>query len=204
VSISAGNGDASALPSPSPSISARAPPLVNASIRQGGEPLVESAAVVRRPTERTRRASRIVALATAAAFVLTLGSTPAEASTYRHRALELVNAARLAHDVDPVRINLSLSKVAKDHTRKMIRQGRLEDVSDLTRVLSPYRWKMGGAIVGCGGSLAQIHRAFLGDETHRNILLSREARRVGIGVVRARGKSPCGRNAFWITEIFYG
>ncbi len=173
-------------------------------IRQDGGLLVKSAAVVRRPTEHRRRARRIVAFATAAALVLTLGSAPAQASTYRRRALELVNAARIAHDVDPVRLNVRLSKVAEEHTRKMIREGRLEDVNDLTRVLSPYRWKMGGAIVGCGGSLAQIHRAFLGDEVHRSILLSREARRVGIGVVRVRGKSPCGRNSFWVTEIFYG
>jgi hypothetical protein len=42
------------------------------------------------------------------------------------------------------------------------------------------------------------------DKDHREIILSPDARRVGIGAVLDRGKSVCGRNAFWATEIFYG
>jgi uncharacterized protein YkwD len=160
--------------------------------------------VTSRPFEPTRRARRIVGIVTAAAILAGLGAVPALASTYRTRALKLINAARVAHDLKPVKISIRLSGAATAHTKKMIEEDRLSDVPNLKEVLRTYDWKIGGAIVGCGGSLAAIHRAFMAEPFHHDIILLRDVRRVGIGVIRSEGKSTCGKNAFWVTEIFYG
>lgn len=127
------------------------------------------------------------------------------ARTYRGRLLHSVNVARRNHDVRPVRLNVRLSREAVRHSRRMLRSNRLYDVRNLYDVLEPYDWdRYGGAVVGCGTKLHAIHRAFMHHAAHRRIIVQRRARRVGIGVVRSQGRTSCGKDAFWVTEIFYG
>lgn len=129
----------------------------------------------------------------------------AHAATYRHRLLRLVNHSRAHHDVRPVKLNLRLSRDATTHTRKMLRQDRLMDIQNLGEVLAPYDWKILGAdVVGCGDTLHEMHRQLMRDALHRKIILNREFRVVGIGVIEDTGSSLCGRDAFWATEIYYG
>ncbi|MEW6059960.1 MAG: CAP domain-containing protein [Actinomycetota bacterium] len=159
---------------------------------------------MRCPSQSTRWARRIVGVLTIAAVLTSLGSAPALASTYRSRMLRMFNAARVNHDLKPVKLNLRLSGDATAHTRKMINKDRLAHVSNLKDVLDPYEWEIGGAIVGCGSSLAAIHKAFMQSAVHHDIILVPGARRVGIGVIRTDGDSSCGEDAFWVTAIFYG
>ena len=86
----------------------------------------------------------------------------------------------------------------------MVRRDELFDVPNLAAPLKPYHWTYGAEAVGCNGSLFRLHRMLLSDVIHRSIILSEEARRVGIGVTRVDGKSSCGRDTYWATEIFYG
>jgi len=180
------------------------PALVNGPIRQEGDLPLQSGAVVRRPFEPRQRARRIVGIVTAAAILGALGAAPVLASAHRTRALELINGARVAHDLKPVKMSVRLSSAATAHTRKMIEEDRLTDVPNLKEILRTYRWKIGGAVVGCGPSLEAIHRAFMAEPIHHDIILLRDIRRGGIGVIRSEGKSSCGKDAFWLTEIFYG
>lgn len=129
----------------------------------------------------------------------------AHAATYRHRLLRLINHSRTNHDVRPVRLNLRLSRDAMAHTRKMLRQNRLMDIRNLADVLAPYEWNtLGADVVGCGDTLHEMHRQLMRHAFHRKIILDRAFRVVGIGVIRDTGRSLCGRNAIWATEIYYG
>jgi uncharacterized protein YkwD len=129
----------------------------------------------------------------------------AHAATLRHRLLHLINHSRMLHDVRPVKLNLRLSRDAMTHTREMLQDNRLFDISDLADVLAPYDWsRLGADVVGCGDTLHEMHRAFMRHALHRKIILNSELRRVGIGVIKDTGRSLCGRNAVWATEIYYG
>jgi uncharacterized protein YkwD len=129
----------------------------------------------------------------------------AHASTYRHRLLRLLNHSRVLHDRRPLRMNLRLSRDALTHTRQMLRDDQLYDVENLASVLEPYNLtKFGADVVGCGESLHDMHRRLMHHALHRRIMLNADLRRVGIGVIRDSGRSLCGRDAFWATELFFG
>lgn len=134
-----------------------------------------------------------------------MGTLAANASTYRSRLLSMVNQSRDRKGLDPVTLNVRLSADALHHSRFMVRRDRVFNTKDLAAVLKPYRWSYGGEAVACGSSLFQIHRDFMRDAVHRAILMSTEARRIGIGVVVTTGKTACGRGTnYWVTEILYG
>lgn len=160
-----------------------------------------------RPNRTTggRRAVSVLLIAALFALGGVAAAPPSEARTYRARLLDMINHSREQRDLDAVRLNVRLSADARHHARRMVRQGRLFDVPNLPRLLKPYHWtKVGADVVGCGPSLFRVHRLLMGDPAHRDIIMSPDVRRVGIGVVHVHGKSACGRDAFWATEIFYG
>ena len=133
-----------------------------------------------------------------------VAAAPAEAPTYRTRLLDMINSSREKQGLDAVKLNVRLSVDARHHSRMMVRRDELFDVPHLTALLKPYHWTWAGAAVGCSGSLLRLNRTLLSDPVDRGIILSDEARRIGIGVVRVDAKSSCGRDAFWATAIFYG
>ncbi len=141
-----------------------------------------------------------------ATVVSTLGAVPAQAGTagMQRRYLRIINHSREAHDLKPLRLQSGLTDDAMRHTRKMVRRGRLFDPRNLYRVLSPYRYEIGGDIVGCGSSLTQIQRLFMHHAEHRSIILNAKMRRVGIGPMTVDGRSSCGRDTIWLTAILYG
>jgi uncharacterized protein YkwD len=142
---------------------------------------------------------------TLSALLWTCIAGTAHAATYRHRLLRLVNHSRASHDVRGVRLDRHLSRDALAHTRQMARHNRLFDIRDLADVLAPYDWRMLGAdVVGCGETLHKMHRQLMLQAFHRKIILSGDARRIGIGVIKDTGKSVCGRDAYWATETYYG
>jgi uncharacterized protein YkwD len=142
---------------------------------------------------------------TLSALLWTSLAGTAHAGTYRHRLLRLINHSRTNHDVRPVRLNLRLSRDAMAHTRRMLRRNRLMDIRNLADVLAPYDWgTLGADAVGCGDTLHEMHRQLMRHALHRKIILNRAFRVVGIGVIKDTGKSLCGRDAFWATEIYYG
>jgi uncharacterized protein YkwD len=154
---------------------------------------------------RLRRPRPIAVLALAA--LLVLGVTPAAAADdgYRGTLLELVNESRARHELRPLRLNRSLSRDAKAHTRRMVRQDLVFDPPNLEEILSPYPYDdLGAAAVGCDTTLRRLHRSLMSSDVHRGILLHPHLRRVGIGVLRMDESNDCGRGSFWATEIFYG
>jgi hypothetical protein len=152
---------------------------------------------------RARRATQVLPILIA----LTLGLIAAPAhATLRGRYLQIINHSRTSHGLRPVKLNIRLSYTAQQHSRAMIRKGRLFDFSNLGTILSSYSgyrtW--GGDVVGCGARLYSMHRAMMRHAIHRAIILNRNARNVGIGVIRVVGRSGCGTDMVWATAIFYG
>jgi uncharacterized protein YkwD len=155
------------------------------------------------PASTFRRALAVLVLATVA---LTIVHAPVAGAATRHRdvLLRMINESREQHDLRPVELDASLSKAAVRHTRAMLSRDRLFH-PDLREVLAPYPWdEIGAAAVGCAGSLRALHRALLGSDVHRSILLHRRVTSVGIGVIRSTSANSCGDGSFWATEIFYG
>ncbi len=152
---------------------------------------------------RARRATLVVLIL--ATLVFGISATPARASL-RSRYQHVINQSRDRHDLRSVKLNLRLSRDAKSHTRKMIRRGELFDVRNLADLLESYEGfkRFGGAVVGCGDSLADMHRKLMHHAYHRKIILSSKVRFVGIGTIAVDGRSGCGRNQVWGTAIFYG
>jgi uncharacterized protein YkwD len=127
----------------------------------------------------------------------------AAADSLRSRLLEMVNGARKAHGLQPLKLNVRLSAEARQHTDDMIDGDRLFH-SDLSDVLSPWDWDSGGENVGCASSLRKLHKSFMDSPEHRDMVLDPGFRKIGIGVVAAAGDTMCGRESVWGTEIFFG
>jgi uncharacterized protein YkwD len=156
------------------------------------------------PSLPRRVVAAVLILVLASALVVHSGAR-ARAEGSRSTLLHLVNRTREHHDLRRVKLNRSLSRDAHHWSQVMLRNDRIYDPPDLSRMLAPYDWnRVGADVVGCGGTLHRVHRAFMHDASHRAIILDSEVRRVGIGVVRADTKNRCGNRSFWVTEIYYG
>lgn len=159
---------------------------------------------------RTRlhaRTAAIVALLMVATLIVGLALTPAATAGQRtaRKLIRIVNETRERRDLRPLRMDRSLNRPARAHTREMIRRNRIYDPPDLRQILSDYRWDdLGADVVGCGNTLKKLHDALMGESYHRSILLHPRLRRAGIGVVVDDSANRCGRGSTWATEIFYG
>lgn len=124
---------------------------------------------------------------------------------YGATLLRLVNATRDSHDLHTLRVDTSLTRDAMHHTRRMIDENAIYDPRNLTKILRDEPWEdVGASAVGCASSLRALHRAFMHDAVHRDILLNPKLRRIGIGVMKVDARNACGRHWFWATELFYG
>jgi uncharacterized protein YkwD len=147
-------------------------------------------------------------LAVAVALVAGAGLPPAASAAGDHdrtALLRMLNDTRARHDLDPVGLDRPLSRDAKKHTNKMIRQDRLFHPADLEKMLRGSAYERFAAVaVACAGTLRGLHRALLQSRVHREILLHEDAEMVGIGVVQTDSANRCGRGSFWATYVFYG
>jgi len=146
-----------------------------------------------------------VALALTLAVVLSLLVVgPPASAGMRGRMLQMLNNRRDNRGLRPLRLNLNLSHKAKRHTRKMERRDRLFHsdrlASTMTR-LDANRW---GENVGCASSMRRVVRAFMRSREHRENILARRFRKIGIGVLSDRRSRLCGRRPVWTTQAFYG
>lgn len=147
----------------------------------------------------TLRRMPIVALLLAAALVgAGPGVTQAGATTDREeRLLALLNQERVARGIPALRLNQSLSGIARNHSRQMAGNGRLLYDSCLSCSLGSWSWEVAGENVGAAGTLTRVNALFMKSPSHRSNILRSRFKRVGIGVSR-RG------NLIWVTQIFLG
>jgi uncharacterized protein YkwD len=136
-------------------------------------------------------------VAVSSALLLTVGGTaPASAATRpEHKMFRLVNGDRRSHGIRTLRTSAVITKLARRHSRRMANQGTLFH-DCITCIMQRRGWSAIGENVGYGGTVRQINRLFMHSPPHRANILSTRYRRVGIGIVRARG-------LLWVTEIFF-
>ena len=147
----------------------------------------------------------VLTLSTTVLIQVASASIASAGDGYEATLLRLVNATRDTHDLHTLRVDASLARDAMRHTRRMIDKNAIYDPRNLTRILRDEPWDdVGASVVGCASTLRALHRAFMRDAAHRDILLNPRLRRIGIGVVKVDARNACGRHWFWATELFYG
>ena len=126
-------------------------------------------------------------------------SSPAHADDVprRDRLLQILNKARRNHGLPVFRLKIALSHTAWEHSRRMARRGDCFHTANLYDAVRSYRPSTWGENVGAAGTVGRVKRLWLRSEGHRANVLNPRFRRIGIGVVRARG-------LVWVTAIFYG
>jgi hypothetical protein len=115
---------------------------------------------------------------------------PSERSFARH-----MNGARVRLDRSKMRLDPQLSKVARVHTRDMVKQNSLYHTASDQLKRRVKRWVVLGENVGVGAEVDTLHTAFMESPAHRaNIVFSR-FRYVGVGVRKDDSR-------MWVTVIF--
>jgi uncharacterized protein YkwD len=115
----------------------------------------------------------------------------------RDKMRVLLNQIRLNHDLPRFRLNVDLSHSAYLHSRRMAERNEVfhsTNLYDRVRSYSPSTW---GENVGMADFLKRVRTLWMRSPGHRANILKAGFRRVGIGVVKARGR-------VWVTTIFYG
>ena len=115
----------------------------------------------------------------------------------RNRMVYLLNQTRLSHGRPVFRVNATLSHRAWLHSKAMAQHNRLFHTSNLYDAVRVYRPSAWAENVGMAGTLSRVRTLWMRSAGHRANILNARYRRVGIGVVKARG-------LVWITAIFYG
>jgi uncharacterized protein YkwD len=115
----------------------------------------------------------------------------------RDRMLQLLNRTRRYHGLPVFRLNLELSSQAWRHSKRMAERNQLFHTANLyetVKAWSPSTW---GENVGAARWLKRVRTLWMKSGGHRDNILNPRFRRIGIGVVKARG-------LVWVTTIFYG
>jgi uncharacterized protein YkwD len=105
----------------------------------------------------------------------------------------LINVARSS--VQDLRLDPELSKVAKVHTRAMVKENSLFHTPSDTLRRRVTNWTTLGENVGVGSTVTSLHEAFMNSPAHRDNILYSSFRHVGVGVMREDGR-------MWVTVIF--
>jgi uncharacterized protein YkwD len=109
----------------------------------------------------------------------------------------MLNETRSSLSLGGLGMSDRLNRMARRHSRRMARAGRLFHHSCLACRFPSGSFTALGENVGVGRSVRSVHRMMMESTTHRNVILGAVFDRVGIGVVKK------GRR-LWVTEIFFG
>jgi len=139
-------------------------------------------------------------LTAAIVSVLLIGLVPApsaSAACYspkrpEKRFARKINQARTGVNL---RLDPQLSKVAKVHTREMVRANSLHHTPSNVLRRRVTNWVELGENVGVGSTVTSLHSAFMNSTAHRANILRSSYRYVGVGVIRKNGR-------MWVTVIF--
>jgi uncharacterized protein YkwD len=144
------------------------------------------------------RITAILGLTLALTVVLgAVAPSARSAWTPRLDMLGWMNAARSARGEVALYQGWRLRAMADDHSRRMAEAGRIFHTDSLGSRLSVVSWTVAGENVGAGLSTRALYDAFMKSQPHRDNILGRGFRRVGIGVYARDG-------FLWVTLIFVG
>ncbi len=120
--------------------------------------------------------------------VLLAPQAASAASTAERAVLRSINAERASHGLRPLRLAAPLRRVAGRHSRFMARVRRLQHESAdgtpaTTRIRRAMRVRRAGETIAFAMDADSIVQEWMQSASHREILLSKQFRLVGIGVV---------------------
>jgi uncharacterized protein YkwD len=122
-----------------------------------------------------------------------LAADPTAESAMRQR----INAARTQRRRVKLKMNSRMVSVARQHSAEMAGAGEIFHNEALSGDLTGMSWSVAGENVGVGGSIPELHTAFMQSPPHRANVMKRVYDRVGVGVVEANQR-------IWITVVFAG
>lgn len=127
------------------------------------------------------RGTRVLRLAAATLLVLLMGSTlTACQSSEQARVAQLVNQTRAQYGRSYLRDNLQLDQKAQAWAEYLASKNTLKH-SNLPSGIS-YQWRSLAENVGYGGSIEQVHQAYLNSAGHRANILDPRWNYMGTGV----------------------
>lgn len=106
-----------------------------------------------------------------------------------------MNSSRTANDLGTVKLDPELSRVARLHTKEMIRAEGLFHTPMTKLMTRVTNWITLGENVGRGDTVRSLHRAFMSSPTHKANILDGTYNHVGVGTARAGGK-------LWVSVVF--
>ena len=152
---------------------------------------------------RSRRAVAavlVLVLVASVALAAAASSSDAAGSCWSYRTGELRTAARLnrvraGRDLGALRLDPELSRVARSHTKQMVRERALFHTPPDKLAARVTNWLVLGENVGAGGNVRRVVRRMMNSDTHAANVLEASFVHVGIGTSRAAGR-------LWVTVTF--
>ena len=106
-----------------------------------------------------------------------------------------INSVRSKRGKGKLRLDPELSRVARQHTREMVKKGLLFHQTSTQFDRRITNWTMIAENVGYGSDVSELHQAFMDSPLHAANILNSSYRFVGTGVVTEA-------NRMWVTVIF--
>ncbi|HZZ81998.1 MAG TPA: CAP domain-containing protein [Gemmataceae bacterium] len=118
--------------------------------------------------------------------------------------LTLTNRERKAKELPPLKLSVTLSKVARAHSENMARQGKMEHTLDkktpFDRIkASGYRYFAAGENIAMGeegAKLSAIMKAWMESKGHRENILDTRFMEIGIGIATSKD------GTMYLTQVF--
>lgn len=147
--------------------------------------------------QRTGRGTRIVARVTAAAVIVAtlIAATGCDPTQLANGSMALANRERAARGVPALQWDPELAAKAARWADRMAATNTLSH-STITAEVPP-GWAVLGENVGWGDDVEIVHDRFMKSPSHRDTMLNRSFRAVGIGVTVKDGK-------VWIAQVYRG
>lgn len=134
---------------------------------------------------RTKRLVRVLALTLG--LLVVAGATTACNTPQQQQVGALINQTRRAHGLNQLGMNYELTVKAQRWSEYLAGRCTLQH-SDLASGVT-YYWRALGENVGYGGSIDQVHNAYLNSPGHRANILDRRWNYMGTGVAYGCGRT---------------
>ena len=140
-------------------------------------------------SRRVRRLALIVAAQMLASVIApgTAAQGAAESTCYRYKDSERafakkINGARSRAGKGKLRLDPELARVARQHTREMVKKGMLFHTTSVQFDRRITGWTSVAENVGYGSNVGELHSAFMNSPLHKANIMG-PYRYVGVGVV---------------------
>ena len=141
-----------------------------------------------------RRIASISVIASLALGMMIAGATTASASSGDEQGfVSRINAERRERGLRALVVKSDLTTVARRHSRDMAAEGGIWHNPRLPEQVNG--WERLGENVGVGGSVQELHDAFMDSQSHRQNILKSAYNEIGVGIAVKNG-------TIFVTEVF--